>query len=309
MSESSAASTPTPKATSMWVLGAICLAGLVWANWQGLQDMAKRWSDDPRYSHGFLVPLFSAFVLWHRREMLRGVKFRSAWWGLLLVGVGVGMKLFGSRYFVNYIEQTSIIPLLAGVAALIGGWPLLRAAWPSVAFLIFMIPLPYRVEMAVGGPLQMIATRASTYALQTLGLPAFAEGTIIDVNSSKINVVEACNGLGMLMMFAAYAAGAVLIIDRPWFDKLTILVSAVPIAIFANAARITVTGLLYSLASERIAHVVYHDLAGWLMMPMALALLWLQLKVLSSLFVEYEPAASPAFAAIDPRVVRRPSRH
>jgi exosortase len=210
----------------------------------------------------------------------------TSWWGLAFVAAGEALRLLGARYYVQWFEMLALLPSLAGIALLVGGWRALRWAAPAIAFLFFMVPLPYRVEHALGAPLQSIATRASTYALQTLGLPAVAEGHVILLGeSTRIGVVEACNGLGMLFMFLAYAVAVVLVVPRSWVDKLVLVLSAIPIAVAANVARITVTGWLYEVASDELAEAVYHDLAGWLMMPLALAAFYLVLTLLSNLFV------------------------
>ena len=126
-----------------------------------------------------------------------------------------------------------------------------------------------------------------------MGLPAVAEGNVILMGDARIGVVEACNGMGMLFMFAAFAVAVVLLIEREPLEKFLILLSAAPIALLVNVARITLTGLLHETAGHVVADTVYHDLAGWLMMPMALAALWVELLILSHLFIE-EDMESPS---------------
>jgi exosortase len=281
------------KSDRIWLLVAAAVIG--WVYWPGLVEMQARWSSDPRYSHGYLVPAFSAFLLWYRRDLIPDVKFQQNWWGLGLIALGSVLKLGGSLFFLGWFDSFSLVVMLAGLAVLAGGWPLLRWTLPSIAFLTFMIPLPYRVEWALGAPLQKVATISSTFALETLGLPAVAEGNVITMGRTRIGVVEACNGLGMLVMFFAYATAAVLLIKRPWLDKIVIMLSAIPIALLANISRITLTGLLHATVGGEWADRVYHDLAGWLMMPMALVTFWFVLKVLDWLFVEMAPVAEPAF--------------
>ncbi len=297
----------------LMILGIVLGLTTLWLFWPSLVEMHDRWSVDPRYSHGYLVPLFSLFLLWHRRSMLSAVQFRTSLWGFIPILLGIGMKIFGARFYLTWFDGAALLPCLAGIAVLVGGMPLLRWCWPAIAFLFFMIPLPYRAEIGVGSPLQWIATRSSNYALQTFGLPALAEGNVISIGEAKINVVEACNGLGMLMMFLAYASAAALIIDRPPLDRFLIVLGAIPIAIFANVTRITVTGLLHVTAGGPVADKVYHDLAGWLMMPLALATLWLELQILTRLFVTDESVLDPirinsaeyrSARVIDPRVPR-----
>jgi exosortase len=144
--------------------------------------------------------------------------------------------------------------------------------------------LPYHAEIALAHPLQRFATLASTYALQTLGLPAVAEGNVIVIDDVRIGVLEACSGLGMLVTFFALSAAVAFVVDRPLLDRLILLFSAVPIGVLVNVIRITATGLLHRTVGSATANAVFHDLAGWLMMPLALGLLWLEMLYLSRLF-------------------------
>jgi exosortase len=266
----------------------ILAASLLWASWPALRAMAGRWLVDPRYSHGFVVVPFAAFLLWHRRDLLAKGAAGPSWWGVPLIAAGEALRLAGARYYVAWFEAMSLLPSLAGLGLLVGGWRALRWSLPSILFLFFMLPLPYRAEMALGSPLQRIATLSSNYALQTIGFPAVAEGNVILLEDARIGVVEACNGLGMLFTFFAYAVATALVIRRPAVDKALIILSAVPIALAANITRIVVTGVLHETAGGRVADAVYHDLAGWLMMPLALGVLWAELSLLSRLLVEIE---------------------
>lgn len=258
---------------------------LIWSYWPVFVAMAQKWANDPQYSHGYLVPLFSAWLAWKywpRQE----TGCRSSWWGLPLLLAGVVMRFAGMYTYFDWLEAASLLPVLAGTILLLAGPPALRATWLAIGFLVFMIPLPYRIETALSHPLQRIATLASTYILQTLGRPAISEGTIIIVNDARIGVVEACNGLGMLILFFALATAMAIVIRRSWIEKAVIVASAIPVAVAVNVIRITSTGLLHDIAGSRIAELVFHDLAGWLMMPMALGILWLELKTLSHMFIE-----------------------
>ena len=258
---------------------------LLWAYWPTLGRMAKAWSADPRYSHGYLVPLFAAFLLWYRRDQLATIPARPSAWGLALVVAGAALYFTGAYIYFDWLEAVSLLPCLAGVCVLLAGWWSLRWAGPPIAFLAFMVPLPFRLEIALSFPLQRLATVSSTYAMQTLGLPALAEGNVILLNDSQIGVVDACNGLGMLLIFFALATGLALMIQRPPLDRILIILSAVPVALIANVVRITVTGVFHETVGSRVADLFFHDLAGWLMIPLALCLLWGELWLLSRLLV------------------------
>jgi exosortase len=248
--------------------------------------MADRWSHDPQYSHGFLVPVFAGVVLWHRRERMPRA-LQPCWWGLAALAAGVLVRLCGAFFVVEALDAYSLLPALAGLCLLLGGWATLRWAWPAIAFLGFMMPLPFTLDMLLAHPLRRLATTASTFSLQTLGFPALSEGNIIHIDDVKLGVIDACSGLGMLMTFFALATALAIVIQRPLADKLLIVASAIPIAVIANVARITLSGMVHCWWGAG-AGVALHDWAGWVMMPLALGLLWLELRYLDRLLVAGE---------------------
>jgi exosortase len=268
-----------------WLL-ALAL-GLLWSYWTTLLTMAERWSNDPQYSHGFLVPVFAGVVLWHRRELMPK-SLQSDWWGVVILTAAVCARLFGALMGFVPLDSFSLLPALAGLALVLGGLPMLRWTWPAIAFLGFMLPLPFSVETLLAHPLRRLATLASTFCLQTLGLPALSEGNIIRIDEVELGVVEACSGLGMLMTFFALATAMAIIVQRRRADKLVIVASAIPIAVIANVMRITATGVAHCNWSPAAGDWL-HVWAGWLMMPLALGLLWLELRFLDRLLVDAVP--------------------
>lgn len=273
-----------PTAAYWLTLAALALA-VGWAYAPSFAEYADRWSNDPQHSHGFVVPIFSLFLLWHRREMLREQPLSASWLGLGVVLCAVLVRLVGARYYLPFLDGFSLMLLLAGAAMTLGGMRALQWSWPAIGFLVFMLPLPFRVESALQGPLRSLGTRAGTIVLQTMGLPAYASGNVIHVDEYRIGVVEACSGLRMLMVFFALATATIVFHGRFLWEKLVIVASAIPIALIANVARIAITGYFYGTGQEELADRVFHDLAGWLMMPMALGLLALELWLLSKIFV------------------------
>jgi exosortase len=267
------------------LLGCVLAALLLWAYWPTLGRISQKWLHDPQYSHGYLVPAFAAALLWLRRSHITGGQHSPSPWGLALMTAGALLRLASVYVYVDWLDVASLLPTLAGLFVLLGGWPALRWSWPTILFLLFMIPLPYRVETALSHPLQRLATDGSTYVMQTLGLPALAEGNTIVLDQGRIGVVEACNGLSMMLLFFALATGLAAVIRRPALDKTVILLSAVPIAVTANVLRITATGLAMKWWAPQAAMALYHDWAGWLMMPLALAILWLELRLLSRILI------------------------
>jgi exosortase len=277
-----------PHTVVVLTIGAAVVGSILWAYWTTLTSMARKWSIDPQYSHGYLVPLFSVALLWLRRPQLNTQLLRSSWWGIVFIAAAIGLRLGAVHFYLEWFDALSLLPMLVGGCLLAGGWHAVRWAWPSILFLFFMCPLPFRLEVALQSPLRSVGTVSSVYVMQTLGMPAFAEGNVIALGDVRIGVAEACSGLRMLMIFFALTTAVAIVSSRPLWERLVIWVSAVPIAIVTNIVRITVTGSLYAMDLAKLAELVFHDLAGWLMMPFALFLLWGEFWVLSHLIIDEE---------------------
>jgi exosortase len=270
-----------------WTILAALLGVLIYVYWNSLDERgAARFWENPKYSHGWLVPIFTLILLWLRHEPFEKVTTGARWAGVALLAGGLGMRL-AATYFPNHVpEMVSFVPSVAGIFLLVGGWKMLRWAGPAVAFLVFMFPLPGFLDARLLAPLQKLATAASTYLLQTIGIPSYSEGNRIVIGEVQLGVVEACSGLRMLTIFVALAVAITLVTDRPLWERIVIVASAVPIALAVNIARITVTGILHLTTSSQLADMVFHDLAGWFMMPMALGLLYVEFQILSHLLIE-----------------------
>jgi len=274
---------------SLWTW-IIAILALVWSFWPTLQGLAHKWATDPGYSHGILVPLFAGYLLWLRRNQWQ--IGRPAWgWGLAFVTLGIVARLLGGALIFFWFDAVALLPWLAGIVLLLGGKSAARAAWPAIAFLFFMIPLPYKLETALGSPLQILASRGSTFLLQVMGQPAIREGNTIMIHDIKLGVVEACSGLRMLVTFFTFSTGMALLIHKPLLERFCIVMSAVPIALITNILRITATGVMYQTNPE-FAQRFFHDWAGWFMMPVCLAMLGAELWVLNRLILE-DPSTGP----------------
>lgn len=274
----------------------VALLGLAvataYAYWPTFTQLIHLWNTDDGYSHGYLVPAFSGWLLWYHRDRMPTMWRPRPILGIAIVAVALALRTLAAMRFNEWPEHISLLPYLIGIALAFGGWPLARYTVAAICFLAFMVRLPYRVEVSLGAPLQYLATIVSTFILQTIGLPAIAEGYTIHIRECRLEVVQACSGLKMLMTFFAFSTAACLVVRKPLGDKLVILASAAPIAIAVNVIRIVVTGVMQSQLSSEAAFHLFHDMAGWFMMPMALAFLGVELWILKHLIMEL-PTRAP----------------
>lgn len=263
---------------------AVAAAAVTWVYHPTWQQLVGIWWRDPQYSHGFLVPAFAVALLWLRRAKVNWNALETSWWGVAVLLFGILCRLAGVYFYFEWLEHISLLIALGGLALLAGGWKMLGWSAAAIGFLIFMIPFPYRMEIMLSDPLQRIATKASCYLLQTFGLLAVAEGSTIQLPDTRLEVAQACNGLRMAVSFLAISVATAIVIQRRTWERVVIVLSAIPIALLSNVLRITATGVL----APWISPTTIHDAAGWLMMPLALGFLALELGLLSFLLYEQE---------------------
>lgn len=245
--------------------------------WRIVPDMVRQWWDDPNYSHGFLVPVFSGYLVWAGRDRLRALLggedtregATASGVGLLVLVTGLGMLLLGDIGAENWLMRSSLIVILAGLILFHLGPSVLRQLAFPLAFLLFMVPLPAILFYAVTFPLQSLAAQNGAWALDLLGVPVLLDGNVLHLSRITLGVTEACSGVrSLISLFALAMAWAYMTIDRRW--AMAILVaSALPITIVANAARIVSTGLIGQWFGVSYAQGFFHTFSGWLIFLVA----------------------------------------
>ncbi|MDY3556693.1 exosortase/archaeosortase family protein [Gemmata sp. JC717] len=280
--------------TPAWIATMLSLVGVLTFLYAALFRYCFTQWLKPDYSHGFLVPFFAAYLAWYWRAW---APERIRWpepWGLAFIAVGGSLFVLAGALNIakEWLQGLSLVINVCGAVLLLGGWKALKWLWPAAAFLLFMFPLPYKVEHRFGWELQKAASVASEYVLQTIGYATYREGIVLTVRDHTLRVEEACSGLSMLLTFAALATGMAILVKRPVLDRVLILASAVPVAVLSNVLRIALTGVLYNEAGKELGDRVFHDFAGWMMMPLALLVLWGELKLLDWVLVDEGGRAS-----------------
>lgn len=277
--------------TSLWKfapLGALLGAAFFWSYWPTLVALVTAWNKEADYSHGYLVPPLAAYLMYMRRDSMPRPSLGFHWGGLALLVASYLLRIFAARYYVDAIDGWSILVWLAGSVWLLCGQEFFWWCLPSIGFLFFMIPLPYQAETALSVPLQYLAGVLSCWMLQSLGQPALVEGNTILLGDYRLEVEQACSGLRMFVSFIALGVAYTLLVKRPLWQKVTIFLAILPIALVSNALRITATGMLFQYAGDEAARRFSHDAAGWVMIPIGALFFGLLLWYLGKLVIEVE---------------------
>jgi exosortase len=251
---------PWPRLLLLAVLLAAVLTPLYWSI---IRDLSVQWWDDENYNHGFLIPLFSGFLLWRERHRLRALEPSGSWLGLLVLLGGIAILLVGDIGAENFLMRSSLLVILAGLVLFLAGRAMLRVALFPLCYLLFMIPLPAILFYAVTFPLQRIAAEQAAWVLDLLGVPVLLDGNIIHLSQISLGVTEACSGIrSLISLLAGAVAWAYLMLPAGWLSVLFV-VSAIPITIIANSARVVATGLIGQWFGVEYASGFFHEFAGW----------------------------------------------
>ncbi len=269
-------STETKPHRNVMLAIAVLLAMILASYWTVLLRLSKIWDESPDYSHGYLVPLFSGYLVYRSRERwLPLIEAPKSLWAIL-IGVGLivaalSLRAAGILGRALPVEGVSLPFLLAGVFCLVGGVRSVTVNAAALVFLLFMLPMPSHMNRVLRGELQKYATQGSVFVLQTIGVPATNQGNVIKLPNSEVGVVEACSGLRILASLGAMAFAICVLMEKRWLNRGLILLSVLPIALIVNIARIVITSLGHEYAPEWSEKI--HDGAGWLMIVLAVILL------------------------------------
>jgi len=266
-----------------WLAGSIVLIAFLWSYWSGIVDLWSLWQRSDEYSSGLLVPFLAVYILWSRRHAIAKCRIRPCLWGLLAFLSAQGVRLFGLFFMYSSAERLSIALSIAALVLLLFGWQFFRKVSTILLFLFLMLPWPNRVQAAVAIPLQRWATSSAVFCLEMIGYEVVREGNVIHMGGATVAVAEACNGLRMVTAFFVITGLVVLLVERAWWEKLTVLVSSLPIALLCNTIRLAITAIAFTVLSGEHWEKIFHDFGGYAMMPLSLAIVVFELWLLTKL--------------------------
>jgi exosortase len=239
-----------------------------------IPHLVRDWWNDPNFSHGFLVPLFSLFLVWQDRKRLGEMPVRPAWFGLLVMAGAMVVLIVGTLGAELFLSRSSLIFLVAGLIIYFLGWAYFRALLFPVAFLFLMVPIPAILFNQITIPLQFLASQMSSALVAELGVPVLRQGNIIQLPGMTLEVAEACSGIRSLMSLTTVAVIYAYFQESKFLPRALLSVSAVPIAVIANGLRVTGTALLAYYWNKEAAEGFFHNFSGWLIFVLSLLMLF-----------------------------------
>lgn len=261
----------------------IFTAAFVFLYWNTIPGVVMDWYNDENYSHGFLIPFISGYMLWQQREAVRDSNVSPSYLGIVILALGLGMYLIGHLSGESFSMRLSMLFVLAGVILFTYGTAFFKAISFPFAYLIFMIPLPYLIYDAIAFPLKLFVSRISVDMLSSLGVLVVREGNIIHLTDITLEVADACSGIRSIVSLLALSTALAYLTQKGSIKRTTLILLAIPIAIVVNAIRVIGTGILADKYGAKAAEGFFHEFAGIMIFGVAIVLLFLSAVILGKI--------------------------
>ncbi len=247
--------------------------------WPTFVWMAERFdAPDSFYSHGWLVPLASAWLIWQRRDALKRLTSRPSSTGLGLLIASVAVHVLATWWRVHWLSGLAMLGSVWALVWTLWGRAVLQALRAPLFFLLFMVPLPSVLLIAASFHLKLAAASLATHVLSLVGISAHQAGSMIQVPGVSVVIDDTCSGLRSLITLIALSTlwTALLPPSVKRWQRWTIIASSIPIALAANMVRILLLVLLAAIYGPQVAGGFIHFGSGVVVFGVALAsLAWL----------------------------------
>lgn len=265
----------------MYLLLAVTAAAAVVPFAGMLSGLYSIWTLKPEYSHGIVIPVVSAFLIWRRRQELRELPFTGSWTGVLLVAAGLALRFFGVSTTMQTLEHYGFLLVLYGLVLALTGSVIFRRLWMPLLILIFAIPLPSFFGNALSLHLQLLSSQLGVWFIRMAGVSVLLEGNVIDLGSYQLEVAEACSGLRYLFPLTTLAFILAYLYRGPWWKRAVLFLSSIPITVVMNSLRIAFIGVTVDRWGPAMAQGALHGFEGWLVFMLSTAVLVLVAFALS----------------------------
>jgi len=251
--------------------------------WEGTSELINRWDYQEEYSHGYMIPLVTAYFIWQRRNLLKQIDFKPTWVPVGFVFIGLFVSVIGELSALYILIQFSLVLIILSMVWSLMGWNAFRYVLIPLLLLVFAIPLPYFLEATLTAELQLISSQLGVAFIWFFGIPVFLDGNIIDLGSYKLQVVEACSGLRYLYPLLGVGFIAAYLYQVEYWKRVVVFLSTIPITILMNSFRIGVIGILVEYWGSGMAEGFLHYFEGWIIFIACLAILIAEMWLLNKI--------------------------
>jgi exosortase len=238
------------------VLSTLALYGPV------LVGLVADWARFPSQSHGFAVPVISAYLIWMRRDTITSALPDGSKVGLVTLIAALGALVIGSLTGEAFLARLSLPIALLGVVLFVGGRGVLRHLWVGLAYLLFMVPLPYLTLKTLTYRSRLFDAGVTAATLRRLGVPVFQDGVMLHLANMTLEVADECSSVPAIAALVALGVAYAEIRPRPGWARLVLALSAAPLGLAANIARLILTALAAYLLGPVALDNTIHRFGG-----------------------------------------------
>jgi len=246
----------------------------LWLYWSTLTRLLVQWRQDDNFQHGWIVPIFSAFVIWQERKRLAKIPHRASWLGLILMVAATVLLIIGRLGVELYFQRTSLVFLIAGAIILFAGLECFYALLFPWAFLFLMIPIPTILLNHITFPLQILASKVAAATLPMFGVPVLRLGNVMVLPGQTLNVADACSGIRSLMSLGTLAIIYGYLLEKRIWLRWLLAFASVPIAVAGNSLRVVSTGLMVQYWTPEASEGRFHEAWGLFVFVISLLMLY-----------------------------------
>ena len=239
------------------------------------------WLNHSDNSHGILVPLVSLFFVWQKKEKFKSIKISNSNLGAVILIVSMGFYLLSYAGAVAVVSRAMIVSSLIGLVMFTLGKEFFSLLAFPLLYLFFMVPVPDSILGLVSLPLQLFATKVSTFFIHIFSIPAYREGNMLYFANTQLEVAEACSGIRSIMSFGMLSFIFAYMMDKIWWKRIILILSTIPLALFANIVRVTGTGILAHFYGSKVALGFLHEFSGLAIFAFGFVLLLLEFLLLN----------------------------
>lgn len=250
--------------------------------WGGLSEAVLRWNIQEEYSHGFLIPLVTLYILWEKKGLIKATSGPPLWSGVLVIFTALIVFIVGEISALFLLIQYSFVLLLIGLSLVTVGRATKYTMAP-ILLLLFAIPLPYVIEVVLTAKLQLISSWLGVSFIRLFQIPVYLEGNVIDLGVYQLQVVEACSGLRYLFPLMSLGFIAAYFYQAAFWKRAIVFLATIPITILMNSFRIGVIGVMVDNWGISMAEGFLHDFEGWIIFMACSAILVLLILILEKL--------------------------
>ena len=245
---------------------------IVFSYYPVIVRLVRQWSNDDDMGNGFFVPVIAGWIAWQKMAEAQSIPAVPDWRGLILLAWAAFQLYIGTLGAELFLSRSALVLTIIGAVWLLGGIRYLRVFAFPLFLLFFMIPIPAIIYTRVTFPLQIFASQVAETCLGLLGIAVGREGNVLELPNMKLNVVEACSGIRSLLSLTFLSLVYGYFFDNNSRIRVLLFLSTIPIAIVANAGRVTITGILAQFKPEWAEGLV-HEAEGWIIFMIALMIM------------------------------------